>query len=228
VLEQATDPRRFYPEGDLRYRHELLYVANSRKVMRRMMSDLLPTEHELAVYGTNWRGLIDDRYIAAEHIPNHDLRRAYSTAAIVLNDHWDDMRAHGFVSNRIYDALACGALVISDHMPELEDRFGGAVLTYRDRGELNELIERLLRSPEERAQRVRRGREAVLAGDTFARRVEELLDMLARGVGETRLIKPLEQSTARTGWRVGRRTARGARRRTSRPAPGDEHTVGGA
>ncbi len=182
---------------------------------------MLPTEHQLAVYGTNWRGLIDDRYIAAEHIPNHELHRAYSTAAIVLNDHWDDMRLHGFVSNRIYDALACGALVLSDHLPELEDRFGGAVLTYRDRGQLHELIERLLRSPEERSERARRGREAVLARDTFAQRVEQLLDMLARSAGETRLIKTLERSTARSRWRVRPSAGRRDRRRTSSAAAGD-------
>ena len=42
------------------------------------------------------------------------LNRYYSSAKIVLNDHWPDMRAHGFLSNRLYDALACGAFVISD------------------------------------------------------------------------------------------------------------------
>ncbi len=43
-----------------------------------------------------------------------ELARYYSSASIVLNDHWDDMRDEGFISNRIYDALACGAFVISD------------------------------------------------------------------------------------------------------------------
>jgi O-antigen biosynthesis protein len=225
VLEQATDPHLFYPESDPRYEHELLFVANSRKVLRRVMCDLLPTERELAVYGTNWSGLIDERYIAGEHVPNDELRRAYSTAAIVLNDHWDDMRAHGFVSNRIYDALACEALVVSDHMPELEDRFGDAVLTYRDRDQLHGLIERLLSSPEERAQRGRNGRDAVLARYTFEQRVDELLTIIARSAGETRVIRPAGQGTkdatlrtrGRIRWRIGRRR--------STPAPGLEHAL---
>ncbi len=205
VLEQATDTRRFYPETDERYRHELLFVANSRKVMRPTMSKLLPTKRDLAVYGTNWSGLIDERYIAGEHIPNDQLRLAYSTARIVLNDHWDDMREHGFVSNRIYDALACGALVVSDHLPELEQRFGDSVVTYRDRAELHECIARLLRSPEDCAERGRRGRQAVLEGYTFTRRTQELLTLVARHAGDTRLIKTEVGTQRRLGGRAGSR-----------------------
>jgi O-antigen biosynthesis protein len=178
VLEQATDPHVFYPDPDPRYRHELVFVANSRKVMRRMMADLLPTDFDLAVYGSNWEGLIDERYIAGHHVPNTELRKVYSSASIVLNDHWDDMREHGFLSNRIYDALACGAVVLSDDMPELVERFGDAVVTYSDASELPQLIERLLRSPEERARRGAQGRELVLNGYTFMQRAGELLALI--------------------------------------------------
>ena len=68
-----------------------------------------------------------------EVIPNAELARYYGAADIVLNDHWDDMLAEGFISNRIYDALACGAFVISDPIVGIEAEFDGAVPTYRDR-----------------------------------------------------------------------------------------------
>jgi len=227
VLEQATDPRIFYPEPNAVFDHQLLFVANSRKVMRRIMSDLLPTEHELAVYGTNWRGLIDERHIAGEHVPNAQLRGAYSSAAIVLNDHWDDMREHGFVSNRIYDALACGAVVVSDDLPELQARFADAVVTYSSRDELAGVIERLLHSPQEREQRGRRGRELVLGAHTFAHRVDQLLEVIGGQQSATRQIKPTPavggrggpggRSAARPGRAWGwRRPGRGAGR--GRPA----------
>ena len=109
----------------------VVYVANSRNVLRPMMRDLLPTDLDLAVYGANWDGLIDMKYVVAEHVPNDELRRIYSSAKVVLADHWDDMREHGFVSNRIYDALACGAVVVSDDVVGLAGRFGGAVRTVR-------------------------------------------------------------------------------------------------
>jgi hypothetical protein len=104
-----------------------VYVANSRNVLRPIARDLLPTERDLAIWGTSWEGLIDTSQLVAEHVPNDELHRVYSSAGIVLNDHWDDMREHGYISNRIYDALACGALVLSDDVPGLAERFGDAV-----------------------------------------------------------------------------------------------------
>jgi GT2 family glycosyltransferase/spore maturation protein CgeB len=185
VLDQATDPALFFPdpEPDPSAHRELVYVANSRNVLRPMMRDLLPTERDLAVYGANWEGLIDARHVVAEHVPNTLLRRVYSSAAIVLADHWDDMRRHGFVSNRIYDALACGACIISDDVAGLAERFPGAVAIYRTREELDALIDRLLADPEERAAMGERGRVLVAEGGDFASRVDALLAALPQAAG---------------------------------------------
>ena len=53
------------------------------------------------------------RSCAGRSIPNRRLAAAYAGAGVVLNDHWDDMRAGGFVSNRLFDAVASGARVVS-------------------------------------------------------------------------------------------------------------------
>lgn len=171
VLEQATDPRVFFPDPDPdpAKHHDLVYVANSRNVLRPMMRDLLPTELDLAVYGANWEGLIDPGLVVADHVPNDELRRVYSSARVVLADHWDDMREHGFVSNRIYDALACGATVVSDDVLGLRERFGGAVRTYRTREELHSAIEAVVS-----AGSAPTGVPA-LEGDGFDARVRALL-----------------------------------------------------
>jgi hypothetical protein len=175
VLEQATDPAVFFPDADEAQAHDLVFVGNSRKVMRRIFTDLLPTDHDLAVWGGDWDGLIDPRHVVGTYLSNADVRRVYSSAAIVLNDHWDDMREHGFASNRLYDAVACGALVLSDRIDGLEQRFGGAVVTYESREELATIVEHFLAHPEERAARGAAGRELVLAQHTFAHRVDALL-----------------------------------------------------
>jgi O-antigen biosynthesis protein len=124
LLEQATDPTVFFPQDDPAHERELVLVGNSRGIMRPILRDLLPTGLDLAVWGEQWERFIPASHIAGLHLSNEQVRLAYSSAAIVLNDHWDDMRAEGIVSNRIYDGLACGALVLSDHMPELAERFG--------------------------------------------------------------------------------------------------------
>src|SRR4029079_9169989 len=150
-----------------------LFVANTRRVRRRIVDDLAGTTHDLAVYGRGWRpAFIDPRFVKGQGIPNDQVGRYYSSAAIVLNDHWDDMRDEGFLSNRLYDALACGAFVISDHVVGIDWEFDGAVVTYRDRVDLASLIHRYLADADERHERGRRGRAAILDRHTFDARTQ--------------------------------------------------------
>jgi GT2 family glycosyltransferase/spore maturation protein CgeB/predicted nucleic acid-binding Zn-ribbon protein len=177
ALEQATDPRVFFPDPDPAFAHDLVFVGNSRKVRRRILEDLLPTEHDLAIWGGDWDGIVDPRHVLGDFVPNEEVRRIYSSAGLVLCDHWDDMRRHGFISNRIYDALACGAVVVTDPVEGLE-RFGDAVVTYDDPDDLARKIERLLADRAALAERGQRGRELVLERHAFSHRVDAMLLML--------------------------------------------------
>jgi Glycosyl transferases group 1 len=177
-LHQATDPQRLAPDPTGPH-HELLFVANSRNVRRTIVDHLADTHHDLAVYGQKWTpDLVDPRFVRGELVPGGDLARYYSSADIVLNDHWQDMRAEGFISNRIYDALACGAFVISDHLDEIEDEFDGAVPTFRDKAGLEALIERYLDDPGARRSMAERGRAAVLERHTFRARADAIVATL--------------------------------------------------
>lgn len=184
VLEHATDPEVFFSDPDPIHQCELVFVGGSQKMERRILCDLLPTDHDLAVWG-GWEGLIDNAHIVGRCLPNDQARKVYSSACIVLVDHCDDMREHGFVSRQIYDALACGALVITNGPPELNERFGDAVVTYDSPEELQHLIDRYLDSPEEREERGQRGRKLVLGHHTFEHRVEELLQRVKELVEES-------------------------------------------
>ena len=178
-LHQATDPERLRPEPGGPH-HELLFIANSRMIHRRIVDDLAGTTRDLAIYGLNWTpDLVDQRFVKGAFVPSSELARYYGAADIVLNDHWDDMLAEGFISNRIYDALASGAFVISDHIAGIEGEFDGAVVTYSDRRDLAMLIDRYLEAPEERRRRGERGRAAVLARHTFDDRARVLRETVA-------------------------------------------------
>jgi GT2 family glycosyltransferase len=173
-LHQATDPERFKPLPGGPH-HELLFVASSRKVRRRIVDDLADTKRDLAIYGRDWTpDLADPRFVKGEVVKNAELARYYSAADIVLNDHWDDMRIEGFLSNRLYDALACGAFVVSDLVDGIEDEFDGAVATYGSRPELEPLIARYLADPGERQRLADHGRSIVLERHTFDHRVQAL------------------------------------------------------
>lgn len=178
VLDQATDPRVFFPDPDSAGLHDLVFVGNSRGVRRKILDDLLPTELDLGVWGLGWQGTPAERHLVADHVPNEDLRKVYSSARVVLCDHWPDMRAAGFRSNRLYDALACEAMVVCDPVAGLEGSLGDAVVTYDDPAELPSLLHRLIADGPDRERRARQGRELILAGETFDHRARDLLEWI--------------------------------------------------
>ena len=178
-LHQATDPERFRPRAG-GPPHDLLFVANSRGTRRHILDDLLPTPHDLAVFGRGWTPeRLDPVRLAGEHVPNDELAAFYAGAKIVLNDHWADMQREGFLSNRLYDASAAGAFVISDAVDGLREEFDGGVVAYHGRDELRALIDQYLGDPAGRAERAARARAAVLARHTIDHRAREILAAVA-------------------------------------------------
>jgi len=179
LLRQATDHRRFRPRTrHAEHRHTVVFVGNSRFVERPIVHDAIRSGVDVAIYGANWEGFIDRRFIVQDFIPNEQVPVVYSSADIVLNDHWPGMVEWGLISNRIFDALACRACVVSDHNPELEEVFGEVVATYRTPEDLRATITDLLSDRDGRSERGARGRAAVVAGHTFAHRAAQMLHHL--------------------------------------------------
>jgi spore maturation protein CgeB/GT2 family glycosyltransferase len=176
-LHQATDPTRFYPDTSGPH-HTLLYVANSRKSRRKIIEDL-DDRRDLSIFGRNWTpDLVDQALVKGEYIPNEMLHRYYAAADIVLNDHWADMRDNGFIANRIYDALASGAFVISDDVEGIAEEFDDGVVTYQSPEQLTTLIERYMADPDARRAIAERGRAAVLGRHTFAHRTDVIAEII--------------------------------------------------
>jgi spore maturation protein CgeB len=136
-LLQATNPARFSPDGaEPDSGPDLLFVGNSRKTYRTIVRDAVESGLPLTVYGADWEPFLPEGVVAADYLENARLGRVYRSAGIVLNDHWDDMREHGFLSNRLFDAVASGARVVTDAVAGLDGVFGPSVQPYRDRAEL--------------------------------------------------------------------------------------------
>ncbi len=131
-LLQATDHRRFHPDLAVPDTgHPVLFVGSSRKESRPLVTAAAEANVLLSVYGTEWRGLIPRRFVKAEYLDNRSVGAAYRAAGVVINDHWEDMRTSGFLSNRLFDATASGARVITDDVAGLGDIFGLSVQVVR-------------------------------------------------------------------------------------------------
>lgn len=130
-LLQATDPELFNPDRALPDSgHAVLFVGTSRDVERPIIHDAVSVGLPLSVYGHGWEPYIPRHYVKAQHMSNTRLGAEYRAAGVVLNDHWSDMRDYGFISNRLFDAVASGARVISDDVVGLRDVFGDTVQVY--------------------------------------------------------------------------------------------------
>jgi len=176
TLLQATDPHRFHPHDPVaRYRHPIVFVGSSRGVRRPIIDAALAANLDLVVYGKQWEKQLPARMVGGRWVANDELAAVYSSCNVLLNDHWDDMREHGFVSNRVFDALACGAAIVSDDNPELPTLFGDVVACYQHPAELPTRVAELLDDPERRRDVGERGRRIVLAHHTFNRRSAQLL-----------------------------------------------------
>ena len=168
-----TDLFKSFHSNNADYTQELLFVGNSRKVYRKVIQDVLPTKYKLSIYGTNWSNLVDSTMIKGEHITNKELHKYYASADIVLNDHWDDMREKGFISNRIFDVLASGGFIISDAIDGIESVFEDVVITYKDKDDLKEKIDYYMQHPLEREAKVRKGLD-LITQHTFKSRAKVL------------------------------------------------------
>ncbi len=181
VLMQGTDPTRFTRrEPDDRHAHAIAVVAMTRHVYRPAVRYAVEAGLRPAIYGSDWTEFVDPSLVVAPYVHNHQLPVVYSSIGLLLNDHWDAMRAWGFVSNRIYDALACATPIVSDHLPEIAEDFGDAVATYTDADSLRAAVDLALDDPVAARRRAEAGRELVLAHHTFDRRAEQLVALMAR------------------------------------------------
>lgn len=180
VLLQASDTTRFVPDAPKPGRsHDIVVVAKTREIARSAVVDAIAAGLRPAIYGSGWDELIDPSLIVADYIDNADLPGVYASSAVVLNDHWDSMRESGFVSNRIFDVLACGTPVVSDSVVGLEEIFGDIVPTYSNPAELREIVDQILADPQAARARAERGRRLVFDHHSFDARAATILHEFA-------------------------------------------------
>jgi hypothetical protein len=137
---------------------------------------------ELAEYGVDawgddgWRQLEEHgvRY-RGPALHDHDLPRIYSASTINLDV--GRLYQSDIVTMRVFDVLACGGFVLTEHSEALAELFevGVELESYRTLEELREKVEWFLKRPAEVQSVARRGRAAVLERHRISQRVATML-----------------------------------------------------
>ena len=176
-IPQFTNPQKFYPNPKDNLKSDILFVGSNWHD-RTSLRYALESGFTVDIYGYNWKGIVPDEMYKADYIPNTELNSYYSSAKIVLNDHRPDMKKFGFVNNRIYDATAAGALVISDYMPEIEQFYGDSVPMYKNKEELKELLTYYLTHEDERLKKIQQARQITLDNFTNVAVAKKMLNLV--------------------------------------------------
>ncbi|MBP3686957.1 MAG: glycosyltransferase family 1 protein [Alphaproteobacteria bacterium] len=181
-VPQFTNTKRFYPEFHAELASDIFFVgvnASYRTAAPIALKHNLP----ITIYGPNWNGA--EVY---DFLDNRELYKHYSSAKIVLNDSRKEMLVHNVISNRIFDATACGTLVISDYIPEIEEVYGDSVPMWKTEEELVALIKYYLdpAHEEERLEKAKRSQEITLqhfTAEKIAKRFEEIIAEVKKDKG---------------------------------------------
>jgi spore maturation protein CgeB len=110
-----------------------------------------------------------------------DMYRVLASARVALNRHID--AAEGRANNmRLYEATGMGALLVTDAGSNLAELFepGRECVAYRDAEELEAELDRVLADDAARREVAAAGQRRTLAEHTYARRMEELVEILER------------------------------------------------
>ena len=146
-LLQATNPEKFNPTvAQPDTGEEILFLGNTRNEYRQIIRDCIEAGISPSIYGKDWDLFVSKELIKGSFVPNDDIAGMYRSAGVVLNDHWADMAIQGFLSNRLFDAVASGGRVVSDDVADINEVFGEAVAVYRTPSELAELCSKANRN----------------------------------------------------------------------------------
>jgi glycosyltransferase involved in cell wall biosynthesis len=175
-LLQCTDRNLFFADpGDAPRNRDVLFVGNSRNVFRPAVRAAIEGGVEPVIYGTRWDQLIDPDYIKGSIVPNAAVADLYRKAGVVLNDHWPDMQQAGILSNRVFDALACAAPIVSDEIPDHPDGFSDLIAEFGPGRPIRPSIERALTESSERRAQRRAFAEVVRRDHSFDSRAAVIL-----------------------------------------------------
>lgn len=176
-LPQATNPRRFSHDPGIVRDGPPTFVGGPRPgIGRAIVTDAVATGAEVHVWGPNWARYAPGAVVRGDYLHPDRTAEVYRSSSVVLNDHLEGMSEWGFISNRIFDAVASGGRVVTDHVDGLERFFGATVRSYRDTDELHRLLTDPAALPGEDEVAALAARVAEL--HSFRRRAQVLLDLV--------------------------------------------------
>jgi spore maturation protein CgeB len=186
-LPMACDPQVHHPiqladDEKVRFGSDIVFVGSYYPWRAEYLEQL--AGFDLAIWGPGWENLPANSWlrtsIRGAHTPPETWLKIYTASKIVLSVHILDPKKQFPVyqaSPRVFEALACGAFVLTDSQRDVLSLFkdGEHLATFADARDLRQKVSYFLARPEERNRIAAGGRREVLNNHTYTQRLETLL-----------------------------------------------------
>jgi len=167
--------------------HDVVFVGSHYPVREQFFAGLAGTD--FAIRGPGWGRLPAASplrvHVKGAHTAPAAWTGIYRASKIVLAMHYRDPQGRipcHQASPRVFEAMACGAFVLSDRQRDVLALFreGEHLACFGDAAELAEKVNYYLCNPGERERIARQGAEAVLRDHTYTGRLRQLLEEAGR------------------------------------------------
>lgn len=156
VLYQAFDAKQQFVPSVENFKHNLLFVGNTRNEFRRTIRYTSLKNIEVDIIGCGWERYVKEDHIKMQYINNEQLLEEYNASKVVLNDHFPLMKRLGFFNNRIFDVLAAKTLLVTDYLPGIEDQpFAECICYYKTKEELYDILQKIDEEPNYRLNKLK-------------------------------------------------------------------------
>jgi GT2 family glycosyltransferase/spore maturation protein CgeB len=183
-LPVGFDPHIYFPTSG-RKNYEVGFVGGYNPVRKKFLETLNRKGLLSYVVGEPWQGKGLGKICFSNNIPAPETARLYKQTKIVLNifrdtHHFNRQKIPAFSLNpRIYEALACGALVVSEYRPELEDTFP-KLPVFENSAQLLQVVEELLED-NTKYEDLQKDCYQRLKEHTYFNRLRKVVDMCLKG-----------------------------------------------
>ena len=177
ICQFATDMEVFCKRKENhRYSHNLCFVGN--RIRKEETTEKYLTcvkDKGLVIYGNKYGW---NTSVCKGKISLFDESVLYSSSKICLNAHLKEHLEYGTYNFRIFNILACGGFIISDHSEYLEKEFGECIVFTDGYDDLRDKVDYFLSHPEETIKYRMAGIKKVKESHTFDIRMNEMVKWL--------------------------------------------------
>jgi len=152
------------------------YWNDPREIMEFLEPQSIPYKFNL--YGKNWEKVDKFKKYYKGFINYSEMPKVYASTKIVVDDANRATKDFGAVNSRVFDALASGALVLTNGKIGAQETFKGKLPVFKSKKELNELLNYYLNNENERIEKIKELQKYVLENHTYFNRAHTLKEIL--------------------------------------------------